>query len=144
MDRTRAFPADEPMLSIGLVESSALAHLLKDESPESVARRRWGLALSGILHAIFVPLLGLVTFQATSYRQAPEIVMPRVAVTPLVAPPSPAHQKAPNTVNVSPEINLESLLPRPKIEQALVRVRSLVRWPRFHQWAPRWATSLPN
>ncbi len=107
------------MLSIGLDESSALAHLLKDESPESVARRRWGLALSGILHAIVVPLLGLVTFQAASYRDAPEIVIPRVAVTPLVAPRlRQLTQKAPNTGNVSPEINLESLLPRPKIEQA--------------------------
>lgn len=105
------------MLSIGLDESSALAHLLKDESPESVARRRWGLALSGIVHAIVVPLLGFISFQATSYRQAPEIVMPRVAVTPLVAPPlRQLTQKAPNTGNVSEEINLESLLPRPKIE----------------------------
>lgn len=106
------------MLSIGLDESSALAHLLKDESPESVARRRWGLALSGVIHAIGVPLLGLVTFQAASYRQAPEIVVPHVAVTPLVAPPlRQLTQKDPNTGSVSPEINLESLLPRPKIEQ---------------------------
>ncbi|MDZ7638905.1 MAG: TonB family protein [Bryobacterales bacterium] len=107
------------MLSIGLDESSALAHLLKDESPEAAARRRWGLAFSGVVHAIVVPLLGLVSFQATSFRQAPEIVVPRVAVTPLVAPPlRQLTQKDPNTGNVSPEINLESLLPRPKIEQA--------------------------
>lgn len=106
------------MLSIGLNESSALAHLMKDESPESVARRRWGFALSGLMHAIGVPLLGLVTFQAASYRQAPEIVVPHVVVTPLVAPRlRQLTQKDPNTGNVSPEINLESLLPRPKIEQ---------------------------
>jgi TonB family protein len=106
------------MLSLRLDESSALAHLLRDEGPESVARRRWGLTGSAIAHLLAVPLLGLVSFEPRSFRQAPEIVVPRAQVTRLVAPRlRQLTQKDPNTGVVSPEVNLESLLPSPKIEQ---------------------------
>lgn len=106
------------MLSIQLEESSALSHLLKEDSPESVARRRWGLVASGAIHAIVLPLLGLITIGSQPLRDSPEIIVPRVAVTPLVAPRlRQLAQKAPNTGTVSAEINLESLLPRPRIEQ---------------------------
>ncbi|MCZ2155915.1 MAG: TonB C-terminal domain-containing protein [Bryobacterales bacterium] len=107
------------MLSIQLEESSALSHLAQEDSPESVARRRWGLIISSAIHAVVVPLLGLITIGGQPLRNSPEIVLPRVAVTPLVAPRlRQLTQKAPNTGTVSSEINLESLLPRPKIEQA--------------------------
>jgi TonB family protein len=106
------------MLSLRLDESAALGHLLREESPESIARRRWGLAGSALTHLLAIPLLGLISFEPRQFRQAPEIVVPRAQVTPLVAPRlRQLTQKDPNTGVTSPEVNLESLLPSPKLEQ---------------------------
>ena len=107
------------MQLIQLNESSALEHLFHGEGPDEVARRRWGAASSIILHILIVPLLGFVSFQPRSFGNAAEIVVPHVAVTPLVAPRlKQLTQRDPNTRSVSPEVNLESLLPSPKVDQA--------------------------
>ncbi len=106
------------MLALQLDESAALRHLLQGEEQLAAKKRRSFLALSAVLHAIAFPVLGLVQWEASSFRQAPEIVVRRQQVTPLVAPRlEQLTQRDPNRGTVSAEVNLDSLLPRPEVEQ---------------------------
>jgi TonB family protein len=106
------------MLALQLDESSGVAPLLQGEDPKDTRQRRSVLAASAVLHLICVPILGLVTFEVPRYANSPEIIVRRQQVTPLVAPRlEQLTQRDPNRGTVSPEVNLDSLLPRPEIEQ---------------------------
>ncbi len=106
------------MLSLQLEESAALAHLQHGEDPRASKRRRGYLVLSLLAHALAFPTLGLIQWEATSFRQAPDIIVRRQQVTPLVAPRlQQLTQRDPNRGTVSTEVNLDSLLPRPQVDQ---------------------------
>lgn|GEM_PF-280434 len=106
------------MIALELEESAALATLLRGESPQATKQRRALVATSIVGHLIAVPLLGLVTLEAPRFRNAPEIIIRRQQVTPLIAPRmEQLTQREPNHGIVSKEINLDSLLPKPEIQQ---------------------------
>jgi TonB family protein len=106
------------MLALRLEESAALHHLLTGPDPKAETKRRGFLAGSLVAHAIIFPLLGLVQFEASSFRNAPEIIVRQQQVTPLVAPRlEQLTQRDPNRMTPSEEVNLDSLLPRPEVEQ---------------------------
>jgi TonB family protein len=106
------------MLALRLDESAALDHLLQGPDPKAETRRRGFLVASMVAHAIIFPLLGLVHFESTRFRNAPEIIVRQQQVTPLVAPRlEQLTQREPNRMTPSEEVNLDSLLPRPEVEQ---------------------------
>lgn len=106
------------MISLQLDESAALAPLLKGEDPISAKRRRGLLAASAVAHLLAVPLLGVATFEVRHFNNMPDIIVRRQQVTPLVAPRlEQLTQREPNRGIVSEEVNLDSLLPRPRVEQ---------------------------
>lgn len=106
------------MLALQIEESAALVHLIEVEGRVATKKRRIFLALSAVLHVIAFPVLGIIQWEASTFRQAPEIVVRRQQVTPLVAPRlEQLTQRDPNRGTVSAEVNLDSLLPRPQIDQ---------------------------
>lgn len=106
------------MIALQLEESAALSHLLRGEDPHVTKQRRGFLVASALLHAIAFPILGVIPWEASTYRRAPEIIVRRQQVTPLVAPRlQQLTQRDPNRGTVSTEVNLDSLLPRPQVEQ---------------------------
>ncbi|MCU0228046.1 MAG: TonB family protein, partial [Bryobacterales bacterium] len=106
------------MLALQLDESVALIHLQQEEAARASKQRRGFLALSMVAHAIAFPVLGLLQWETTTLRRAPEIVVRRQQVTPLVAPRlQQLTQRDPNRGTVSTEVNLDSLLPRPHVDQ---------------------------
>ncbi len=69
--------------------------------------------------AVHVFLIALVLALPAGLPLVPDAPLrPRVAVTPLIAPPARLTQPEPNRAKVSQELTLEGLLPRPRLQAA--------------------------
>ena len=89
-------------------------HLLTDLG-SAAASTRWRDAAIASVAAHFALITLLATLPAGVFKP-PKRIVAQHQVTPLVAPPFELTQPTPNKGKISKTINVESLLPRPKIQ----------------------------
>lgn len=84
-------------------------------SPEAAARAWWARAVSAVLHLAIVLLLCFTSLGRAPVHDMSRIVAQFREPVRLILPPRELTQTAPNRGKVSKEVNLESLLPRPRV-----------------------------
>lgn len=84
-------------------------------SPEAAARAWWARAVSVGLHLAIALLLGFTSLGRAPMHDMNRIVAQFKEPVRLILPPRELTQTAPNRGKVSKEVNLESLLPRPRV-----------------------------
>src|SRR5512140_3469579 len=84
-------------------------------SPEAAARAWWARGISVCLHLAIVLLLGFTSLGRAPVHDMSRIVAQFREPVRLILPPRELTQTAPNRGKVSKEVNLDSLLPRPRV-----------------------------